>query len=142
MRSGNRYCTSYVSASSFTLLTSHLSLNLLYFPWRMRNYELTVVLPVEVGTRQKKNLADLEKRIEGLGGKVVKSQDWGKRSLAYKIKKQDTGCYFFLEVNLPSDAVNQLSGQLEVDDDILRYLLVTGENQNTDAKSKKRVKKS
>lgn len=108
----------------------------------MRNYELTVIFPAESQV-QKKTLAALEKKIEGLGGKIVSTQEMGKHSLAYKIKKQDTGCYFFLEVNLPSDAAGQLSRQLEVDDDILRHLLLASESQKAlDVKIEKTTKKS
>lgn len=91
----------------------------------MTKYELTIVLPgKDTTTKQKKILAKIEKTITDTGGKIGKMQDWGKKSLAYSIKKQEEGCYFFLPLDLAPEEVLGIIRTIENDEDVLRYLLV------------------
>jgi small subunit ribosomal protein S6 len=60
----------------------------------MRNYELTIVLDGKATSAKKKSMAGkIEKLVKDLKGKIVKNDDWGKKDLAYKLGKSDTGVY-------------------------------------------------
>lgn len=91
----------------------------------MNNYELTVVLPG--GLTDAKQNATLEK-IKGLvdqsGGSIAKTDKWGKRALAYPIKKQTEGVYYLLGLSLDPEKTNPISRIIENDDQILRHLMI------------------
>lgn len=94
----------------------------------MRDYELTLVLDPEVsGEKQKKFLAKIKKAVEGLKGKVQETHDWGRKELAYPIKKRNLGLYFLWEIKLPEKGPQELDRKLKLEGDLLRYLLVRKE---------------
>lgn len=98
---------------------------LFLFNFCMNNYELTVVLPGTLA--EAKQNAVLEK-IKGLvkesGGDVVKLDKWGKRMLAYPIKKQKEGFFYLLNLELEAEKANPISHLLDHDDQVIRHLLV------------------
>jgi len=86
-------------------------------------YELMLVFqPDLLETAKDKKLRDFEKFLEENGGKVKMKDDWGKRKLAYKIGKHDTGIYVVLNVILPPSFNKELDEHLRIDKDIVRYL--------------------
>lgn len=94
----------------------------------MRDYELVLVIDPEVsGEDQKKLVSKTKKIIEGLKGKVEKTDEWGKRELAYPIKKKNLGYYFLLAIKLPATAPVQIENKLKLEEKIIRYLLVKKE---------------
>jgi small subunit ribosomal protein S6 len=60
--------------------------------------------------------------VETSGGKVVGTESWGLRNLAYRIKKNRKGHYVMMNLDAPSDAVLELERQQRIHDDVLRYL--------------------
>lgn len=68
----------------------------------------------------------LEKLYEIVGGKdaVQKSDHWGKRTLAYPIKKKETGYYVVVEFTAETDALTELERRLKLDETVLRTLIV------------------
>ena len=58
------------------------------------------------------------------GGKVEKTEQWGLRSMAYKIKKNRKGHYTQLTLDAPAEAVQELERQLRLHEDVLRSLTV------------------
>ena len=60
--------------------------------------------------------------VETGGGKVVGTESWGLRNLAYRIKKNRKGHYVMMNLDAPSDVVTELERQQRIHDDILRYL--------------------
>lgn len=94
----------------------------------MRDYELVLVVdPDLTGADQKKQLTKVKKIIEGLKGKVEKIDEWGKRKLAYPIKKKNLGYYFLLIIKLPTEAPAEVENKLRLEEGIIRYLLVRRE---------------
>lgn len=88
-------------------------------------YESTFVV------RQDVSRADVTKHIEAFsdivtqnGGKVVKSEYWGLRNLAYRIKKNRKGHYVMLALDAPYEAVKELERNLGIHEDIIRTLTV------------------
>lgn len=92
----------------------------------MRTYQLSIVLPGKLTDgEQKKVLDKVERNVESAGGKIVKNDKLGKKALAYPIKKEKQGVYYYLDVSLPSEEVGAFNRAIEVDETILRHLLVT-----------------
>lgn len=90
----------------------------------MPNYELTYILrPLEEA-----NLNAAAERISNLvganGGEIVYRSDWGRRRLAYPIRKHTDGYYTTLYITLPGAAVKSVERGLRLNEDVLRYLVV------------------
>jgi len=65
--------------------------------------------------------------ITDLGGKIAKEEIWGRRKLAYPIKKQDFATYVTLYFDLPGSAVKEFSREIGLTEKILRHLLIVKE---------------
>ncbi len=100
---------------------------MVYFK-RMRNYELCLVFSSKLGKEeQEKLLGKIKADIEKSGGKIEKEEEWGKRELAYRIKKEAEGIYILFFLKLPEEGVNTFEQRLKLEEKILRYLLVRSE---------------
>lgn len=71
----------------------------------------------------KKKVAELTLVIEKLGGSVTKEEMWGRRELAYSIKRNRTGFYTTLWFDLPPSAVKAVEQHLHFDEDVIRSLI-------------------
>lgn len=65
----------------------------------------------------------VKKIIEDNGGKITKTDNWGKRKLAYPIKKQDFAVYVFYTVEAPADAPTKIEQTFNITDEIIRFLV-------------------
>ena len=64
------------------------------------------------------------KIIEDNGGKVVKTETWGLRSLAYRIQKNRKAHYVMLEIDAPAPTVAELERQTQINEDVIRYMTI------------------
>ena len=64
------------------------------------------------------------KIIEDNGGKVVKTETWGLRSLAYRIAKNRKAHYVMLELDAPAAALAELERQTGINEDVIRYMTI------------------
>ena len=94
----------------------------------MRNYEIAIVLHPDLEIDIESATSKVEKIIELAKGKVTKKDNWGKRKLAYPIKKQDWGIYVFYQVQLDPASVAQIENALRITEEVMRYLIVSLEN--------------
>jgi small subunit ribosomal protein S6 len=62
------------------------------------------------------------KLLQGLGAKILKTENWGLRTLAYRINKNKKAHYVLIEVDAPSDAVIELERNLRLNEDVMRSL--------------------
>lgn len=94
----------------------------------MREYELVVILHPDLDENA---VNDMIKRISGWitdgGGEVVKMDIWGKRELAYIIRKQKYGQYILFNLNMDSKFGATLERNLGFLEPVMRYLLVVKE---------------
>jgi small subunit ribosomal protein S6 len=88
-----------------------------------RDYELVVLVHPDLEIDLEKPLAKLRKLIADNKGDITKEENWGKRKLAYRIKKEDFAVYLYFEVGLPAETVKKLQSTLNITDEVLRYLL-------------------
>jgi small subunit ribosomal protein S6 len=91
----------------------------------MRDYELTIVVRPDV---EDTGLAALLEKIKGListaGGQGIQVEPWGRRHLAYPIKKITEAQYFLIRAQLPAQALRELERNLRLTEEVLRFLLV------------------
>ena len=64
------------------------------------------------------------KIVEENQGKVVKTETWGLRSLAYKIQKNRKAHFVMLDLDASGDAVAELERQTRMNEDVIRYMTV------------------
>jgi small subunit ribosomal protein S6 len=64
------------------------------------------------------------KIIEEGGGKVVRTETWGLRNLAYRIQKNRKAHYVALDFDAPAPAVAELERQTQINEDVIRYMTV------------------
>lgn len=87
-----------------------------------RKYELTLILPDSATEKTAAKL--LEDTLQKSGGSIAKKDSWGKKDLAYPIKKKPSGFYAFFEVDLEPNQAADLQNRLKLNEEVLRYLLV------------------
>lgn len=89
----------------------------------MSLYESVFIARQEISAQQVEALADAyENVIKDNGGSVEKRENWGLRSLAYKIKKNRKGHYVLFNIDAPVDALHEMERQMRLNEDVLRYL--------------------
>jgi small subunit ribosomal protein S6 len=64
------------------------------------------------------------KIIEDNQGKVVKTETWGLRNLAYRIAKNRKAHYVMLDIDAPAPAIAELERQTSINEDVIRYMTV------------------
>ena len=62
--------------------------------------------------------------IEQMGGKVAKTEQWGVKSLSYRLRKNRKAHFTLLNVDAPPAALNEVERQERLNEDVLRYLTV------------------
>ena len=91
----------------------------------MAFYESVVIARPELTETQIDNLInDLSDIITNDGGKVVKKEQWGLRSFAYKINKNKKGHYFMLNLDSAPTIIFEYERQMRINEDIIRFLTI------------------
>ena len=90
----------------------------------MNQYEIAVLYHPDLEVDLSKAEERVKKIITGNGGKVNNSDNWGKRKLAYPIAKQEHAVYVFYTVELPGENVQKVEANLNITDEVIRYLIV------------------
>jgi small subunit ribosomal protein S6 len=89
----------------------------------MNQYEIAVLYHPDLEIDLEKAAAKVEKILTDNGGKVVNQDNWGKRKLAYPIKKNEHAVYVFYTVELPAENVRKVEGVLNITDEVIRFLI-------------------
>lgn len=93
----------------------------------MKEYELTVLIHPDLEADLETPLGKVREIITGAGGTIVREDNWGKKKLAYPIKREDFAVYVYMDLELPADAPLKISNTFNITDEVLRYLLVTAD---------------
>lgn len=91
----------------------------------VKEYELTVLIHPDLEADIDTPLAKVRDIITNAGGTIISEDNWGKKKLAYAIKREEFAVYVNMDVQLPPDAPLKISNTLNITDEVLRYLLVT-----------------
>jgi small subunit ribosomal protein S6 len=89
----------------------------------MNEYEVAVLFDPGLEVDLEKATSRVEKIFADNGGKVVNTDNWGKRKLAYTIKKQESAIYVFYTVELPGESVGKVESTLNITDEVIRFLI-------------------
>lgn len=91
----------------------------------MRDYELVFVVQPDLDENA---FNDVVNRVRGWitddGGEIVKTDLWGKRKLAYPVRKQTEGQYVLLETKMTPEFGAKLERSLRLTEPVLRFLLI------------------
>lgn len=91
----------------------------------MALYEHVFLARQDLAQAQVDGLAETATRIiEDNGGKVVKTETWGLRSLAYRIAKNRKAHYVMLEFEAPTNVIAELERQTQINEDVIRYMTI------------------
>ena len=91
----------------------------------MALYEHVFLARQDLAQAQVDALAETATKIVEEGkGKVVKTESWGLRSLAYRIAKNRKAHYVMLQIDGPAGVVAELERQLGINEDIIRFMTV------------------
>lgn len=91
----------------------------------MSYYEHVIISRPDISeTQVTEMVSHLSEKFEKLGGKVVGTEYWGLRKLAYRIKKHRKAHYSFFKLDVPADAIHEIERLHRIDDDVLRYMSI------------------
>ena len=91
----------------------------------MAYYENVFIARQDISAVQVEDLTETFKKvINDNDGKIVKTESWGLRTLAYKIKENRKGHYIMLNIDAPAGAIHEMERQMRINEDILRYLTI------------------
>ena len=94
----------------------------------MRLYELTVILAENLEDH-KEAVEEIAEVVRGLGAEVDKIDLWGKKRLAYPIKKQQDGFYALITLRITPDAIKEIDRILSLRASVLRHLVVAPDEE-------------
>ncbi len=88
-------------------------------------YEHVFMARQDVSTQAVDTLiAQYKTVVEGLGGQVTKIENWGLKSLAYRIKKNRKAHYALMNIDAPAAAIAEIERQQRLSEDDLRALTI------------------
>lgn len=100
-------------------------------------YELGVIIDPEIAPEDEATaLERIEKVITDAAGEVIQKDSWGRRQLAYPIKKKNYGVYHFWRVQVDGQVMADLNFELRTSDAVMRSLIL---NMDTELRRKRKM---
>jgi small subunit ribosomal protein S6 len=88
-------------------------------------YESIFIARQDVPATQVETLAStFAEIITSNGGKVLKTEQWGLRNLAYRINKNKKGHYVLFNLDAPPAAIAEVERNMKINEDVLRFMTV------------------
>jgi len=99
-------------------------------------YEHIFLARQDVTPQQVEAMVDQYKGvIEQNGGNIEKTEMWGVKSLAYRIKKNRKAHFTMFNLNAPAPAVAEMERQMRINEDILRFMTIKVDELETERSS-------
>jgi small subunit ribosomal protein S6 len=89
----------------------------------LNQYEIAVLYHPDLEVDLTKAEDRVKKIVADNGGKIVSTDNWGKRKLAYIIKHNEYAVYVFYGAELPSQNVQKVESTLNITDEVIRFLI-------------------
>jgi len=109
----------------------------------VRQYELVYIVPPDTTEEQ---LAEVHQQVatvvERFGATIERTENWGRRKLAYEISRQREGVYVLEVINGPSAMTAELDRRLRVLDAVIRHLIIRVDEEITVAERAKANRKA
>lgn len=100
----------------------------------MNIYENIVILNASLGDEEIETASGkIKDLITNSGGEILNTEVWGRRKLAYEIKKQKKGFYLLLVFKSPSTAIKKLENYYKVFDPVVKYMVIKLEKRQAEA---------
>jgi small subunit ribosomal protein S6 len=94
----------------------------------IREYELVYIVQPDVDPTAMSELQDrLAQAITGQHGEILSTETWGKRNLAYPIKKNVVGHYVLQRFQMAPEGTAELERLLRFNENVMRYLVMRGD---------------
>ena len=90
----------------------------------MTRYEIAVLYHPSLEVDLSKAEERVLKIIKDAKGKVISTDNWGKRKLAYPIKQNEHAIYVFYTVDMPPAAMAKVESTLNITDEVIRLLII------------------
>ncbi len=91
----------------------------------MTKYESMLIARQDLGQSQVNDIvATLSDAIKREGGEVVSVDNWGLKTLAYRIRKNRKGYYVVLNISAPANAIFEYERLARLNEDIIRYMTI------------------
>lgn len=88
-------------------------------------YETVFIARQDLSDAQVKAITEAAEQVIKDGkGKVLKTENWGLRTLAYKINKNKKGHYVLIEADAPAPAVIEMERTLRLNEEVVRYMTI------------------
>lgn len=84
-------------------------------------YELAVLYRADLEEALDKAADKVKALVTSRGGKIVTEDVWGKRQLAYRIKKETHAVYAFYDIEIDGGALSGIETALNINEEVLRY---------------------
>jgi len=96
----------------------------------MRKYEIMCLISPDLSDEEFKALyEDVQREIQNLGGEVQNVDVWGKRNLAYPVKKFTEGYYVVMNFLFPQNQLQEFERRLKLKEKLLRYMITLLEKE-------------
>jgi small subunit ribosomal protein S6 len=89
----------------------------------VNQYEIAILYDPDLEVDLEKATSRVEKILTDNGATITKTDNWGKRKLAYTIKKHEMAIYVFYAVDMPGTNVQKLESILNITDEVIRFLV-------------------
>ena len=89
----------------------------------MNQYEIAVLYHPDLEVDLTKAEERVTKIVTDNGGKIVATDNWGKRKLAYAIKGNEHAVYVFYTAEIPPQGVQKIEITLNITDEVIRFLI-------------------
>jgi small subunit ribosomal protein S6 len=91
----------------------------------MNKYELCVVVSAKLEDDARAETVErVKEMVTRFGGAISDVDEWGKKRLAYEIRKMHEGFYYFIHFEAEPEVPAEIEGRIRIMDDVLRYLCV------------------
>lgn len=90
----------------------------------MKHYEIVFLVHPDRKNQINTMIQNYKKIIEGDNGHIHRLEDWGKRQLAYPIKKVTKANYSLMNIECTKNVLNKLTTSFRFNDAIIRYLVI------------------
>jgi small subunit ribosomal protein S6 len=91
----------------------------------MSLYEHVYLARQDASAQQVEELtAHLKSVVEGMGGKVAKTEYWGVKSLSYRLRKNRKAHFTLMNLDAPPAAINEIERLERLNEDVVRYLTI------------------
>ncbi len=97
----------------------------------MRHYEIVLLIHPDQSEQVPAMLERYKVLVTGSGGKVHRSEDWGRRQLAYMIQKLAKAHYICLNIECSKEILAELETGFRYNDAVLRHLTVSKDQADT-----------